>query len=495
MAEQLLQKSGHKAIFFTKAGAREGQSKVQWHKPQPAETDEDYYRRIADLASGSAIRFRTGGATDLGTDSNDATNNGKRRAHYELQGSPAKWDDQDLISFLKSNQWDVHTIHSKRTGYKGCTTWMIEATCPDNQDGSDSFFYDGDPFSIYIFPRAPSRRDNSYREPLRGPKQKWGTTKQQPPLNSESAERPGKRPCTANRGEQPNPSDNHSKAAVQPAAEQPAQGLDTQLQKKTGEPEPQQNQTFAPDPPNPEHIEQALVSGWQEKDNGGAGDCFFRSIIKAANHWHNKAENEAQIQTAALELRLEAVKHIRKHRQDYEAAWVHDDIELQYQRAGQPPPKDCEDFLNQASKKSYWVNEHLIQAVSTRTGIPIVIWRAYTGEPDDKQDFSNDGKTQQKSQRGKRLWHRGVWAPSFKSGIAASHNKCKGITLLLRANRYTCVLPPEHQQSPPTPWLREVHSSHNRQWVAGGLRREQTTPTKAISRLVSSTPSQATVGH
>ena len=94
LAEQLLKKSGHKAIFFTKTGAREGQSKVQWHKRQQEETDEDYFRRVANLASGSAIRFRTGGATDLGTDSSDTTSNGQRRAHFELQGCPAKWDDK-----------------------------------------------------------------------------------------------------------------------------------------------------------------------------------------------------------------------------------------------------------------------------------------------------------------------------------------------------------------------------------------------------------------
>eukprot|EP00438_Fugacium_kawagutii_P019168 Skav219357 [mRNA] locus=scaffold76:500390:505839:- [translate_table: standard] len=488
LAEQLLQKSGHKAIFFTKTGAREGQSKVQWHKRQQAETDEDYYRRVADLAGGSAIRFRTGGAADLGTDSDEVTNNGKRRAHYELQGSPAKWDDQDLISFLESNQWDVHKIHSKRKGYKGSTTWMLEATCPDNPDGSDSFFYDGDPFSIYIFPRAPSRRDNSYREPLWGPKQMWGTTKQQHPLHAEPTERPGKRPRTANRGEQPEAPAKDDKTTE--TQEKQAETTENLQQKKRDEPEPELNLALAPDPSNPEHIEHAIISGWQEKDIGGPGDCFFRSVIKAENHWHNKAESNEQIQKAALDLRLEAIKHIRRHYQQYAAAWVHDDIELQYQRAGQNPPKDFDDFLKQASKKSYWVNEHLIQAVSTRTGIPIVIWRAYTDDPEDKQNNSSDSKAGNKQQRGKRLWHRGVWAPAFEHGIATSNNKCKGIKLILRANHYTCVLPPEHEQSPPTPWLREVHSSHNRQWVAGGLRREQTTPTKPISRHVSSTPSQ-----
>ena len=37
-----------------------------------------------------------------------------------------------------------------------------------------------------------------------------------------------------------------------------------------------------------------------------------------------------QIRKAALDLRFKAVKHIRKHRKEYEAAWVQDDIEQQY---------------------------------------------------------------------------------------------------------------------------------------------------------------------
>ena len=158
------------------------------------------------------------------------------------------------------------------------------------------------------------------------------------------------------------------------------------------------------------------------------------ALSKLKNHWNNKVETDQEIiQKAALDLRLEAVKHIRKHRQDYEAAWVHDDMERQYQRAGQPPPKDFDDFLTQASKKSYWVNEHLIQAASTRTGIPIIIWRAYTGPSESTAKVNSaDGNTPE-PQPGKKLWHRGIWAPSFKQGIAASNNKCKGITLILRA--------------------------------------------------------------
>lgn len=104
---------------------------------------------------------------------------------------------------------------------------------------------------------------------------------------------------------------------------------------------------------------------------GGNGHCFFRTWIKAENAYNNKTQDEADITKAALQLRLEAIKHMRKHTAEYKEAWCDDTMEEQYQRAGQPAPKNFEDFLKQASKKNYWVNEHLIQAVATRTGTRI----------------------------------------------------------------------------------------------------------------------------
>lgn len=136
---------------------------------------------------------------------------------------------------------------------------------------------------------------------------------------------------------------------------------------------------------------------------GGNGHCFFRTWIKAENAYNNKTQDEADITKAALQLRLEAIKHMCKHTAEYKEAWCDDTMEEQYQRAGQPAPKNFEDFLKQASKKNYWVNEHLIQAVATRTGTPCVIWRSYSDDT------------------GRKLWHRGVWAPAFKNGFAKSN--------------------------------------------------------------------------
>ena len=88
---------------------------------------------------------------------------------------------------------------------------------------------------------------------------------------------------------------------------------------------------------------------------GGSGDCFFRAWIKAENAYHSKSQTEQEVTNAALQLRLEAIKYIRKHEQHYQELWRNDTMEKQCPRAGQPAPKNFEDFLKQASKKNYWV--------------------------------------------------------------------------------------------------------------------------------------------
>ena len=226
-----------------------------------------------------------------------------------------------------------------------------------------------------------------------------------------------------------------------------------------------------------------MASGWIEKDMGGNGDCFFRAWIKAENHYFGKTQKEDEITKAALQLRVEAIKHIRKHKAHYEASWCNDTImEEQYQRAGQNPPKNFEDFLQQASKKSFYVNEHLINAVVTRTGTPCVIWRAYSSTTKGENG---------KADSTKKLWHRGVFAPGFNNGQAKANSKCGGITLMLRAEHYTCVLPPT-ASDPPSAWLRECHESIERQWVAGVKKDAPTTPRKSSPRWGTETPTKST---
>ena len=94
----------------------------------------------------------------------------------------------------------------------------------------------------------------------------------------------------------------------------------------------------------------------------------------------------------------------------------------------------------------------------------MVIWRAYSQKVGDEQNKENDPS---ENQQCANLWHRGVWAPRFKQDQACSNSECPGLTPLLPSHHYTCVLPPEHSQPPPSPWMRERHTTHEREWLAG----------------------------
>lgn len=72
---------------------------------------------------------------------------------------------------------------------------------------------------------------------------------------------------------------------------------------------------------------------------------FLPRLCESRKSFFNKEQSEQQVAKAAMQLRLDAVQHIRKHRALYEAAWCNDDMEKQYKRAGQPAPKSFDGFL------------------------------------------------------------------------------------------------------------------------------------------------------
>eukprot|EP00435_Cladocopium_sp_Y103_P055034 s1833_g18.t1 len=320
LATQLLQKSGTKAIFFTKTGNRDGQAKVQWHERKSQENDEEYFRRITSQAASEPLRFRTGGAAGLGTDCTEASS--KSKLHWELQGAPANWDDKDLSAFLESNKWIVHKIHSRRKGYRKSWTGTFQATAPDAGAESHMYAPDAD-HSFFIHPTAPPRRFQVYAEPLTRPRQKWGSAMPERAQEAEASDsRPAKKQKAAldeQHQKQPEP----AKPEVSPTQLDPA----TQPEKKRGAPEAMQPSDHPPDPLNPLDVEQAIKAGWCEKDMGGGGDCFFRAFVKAENHFFNREQKEAEVAKAAMQLRIDAVQHIRKHKTLYEAAWCHGTME------------------------------------------------------------------------------------------------------------------------------------------------------------------------
>ena len=194
----------------------------------------------------------------------------------------------------------------------------------------------------------------------------------------------------------------------------------------------------------PESVPQAKLQGWSKKDAGGDGDCFFKAFVTGDAYARDKQDTPEKVHSLACNLRVQAVKHIKSHRADFEACWAHDFVEKQYERAGLPAPKSFQDFLGQASQRTYWANNFLIQAVASRTGIPIVIWSLEeTKASDDSEPV--------------RTWFRSVFSPKFQSGFAVSKVEHPGVVLVLRNKHYKALLPPKDNKTIPKPWLRESH--------------------------------------
>ena len=474
---------------MTKSGSRQGQSKVEWFQRSKNETDEEYFNRATSAAAQGPLRYRTGGASDLGADTTASAASPKQ--HYELQGGPRHWDDADLMDFLNGNGWEVHKIHGRRRGGGKTSTWIILATAPEGQ--ADSSMFEDENTSIFIHPvAAPRRADNRYCEALKGPKQRWGnwqshTAKPEPEEDSQPAKRHRhdkasneEIPAAEASAAAPTQMDDDSQHSQAPQVG--TDGQQNEHDKKRPAPAKEEAPPLL-DPKQPDTVDTAIRAGWHEKDMGGTGDCFFRAWVRAENHFFGRTQKDKDVIKTALDLRLQAVKHMRKHYTQFAEAWDNDTMEKQYQRAGQAAPGNFDEFLEQASKTGYYVNQHLIQATVNRTGTPVVIWRSCEQAPDQagQQKGGNNPKN-------KKLWHRGVFAPHFHNGFGVSKTQCPGLTLILKAQHYTCVLPPDAEQPPPSMWLRETHSLHDRSWVAGGPLAALSTPKKVPQRWGEHTP-------
>ena len=124
-ASVLLTHSGRNAVFFTKTGDRANQKKVSWIQRNKQESDETYFRRVQQQAAKKAIRFRSGGANDLGVDQ-DKADEEPIKYHWKVQGTPSSWDEADLSVFLEAQRWTDVRISYRRKAGKHKATWFLQ---------------------------------------------------------------------------------------------------------------------------------------------------------------------------------------------------------------------------------------------------------------------------------------------------------------------------------------------------------------------------------
>ena len=252
LADELLRHSGNRALFITQCGSRQHQAKVKWHKKLKDESHEDYFRRIEQVAQTESmpIRFRTGGAADLGTDTTEEIT---KKLHWELQGSPPQWDDKDLTTFLNSNNWQLDRIHWRRKGFRNTYKWTFQGIAPGN--GTDSQMYEDGKTAIFIHPITAPRRHQVYAEAVSRPRQRWGQCNTSSQQTEEAAiQQPTKKLCQEPRNNSA-PADKDQKGTP----EEPPPNLSTGKTEHSGQKRELPAQTtspvLAPDAANPLHLE------------------------------------------------------------------------------------------------------------------------------------------------------------------------------------------------------------------------------------------------
>ena len=214
------------------------------------------------------------------------------------------------------------------------------------------------------------------------------------------------------------------------------------------DPESQQTPPFPWDPDSARNN-----FGYHLQEWGGNGDCAFRAV--ADGRWWNdnpkdtNAMTQQEIKTQAAWLRTQSIGHLRKYEEKFKPFF--DDI---YRG------KSYEEWLTNASAATYSINGMMFQALSEKTGTPIII-------------FQKDSKA--------TSWQRFCVAPAFSAGFAKAARNTKPVVICLSDKHYQSLRIP-HGVDIPRGWLREtVHPTKANLEGAGkrkarGLEMEDTEP-------------------
>eukprot|EP00438_Fugacium_kawagutii_P013420 Skav224384 [mRNA] locus=scaffold1155:266176:271252:+ [translate_table: standard] len=109
---------------------------------------------------------------------------------------------------------------------------------------------------------------------------------------------------------------------------------------------------------------------WQIWDDGGSGDCGFRSIAVM----QGKEYESTKVISEASRLRTLCVGHLLKNTGDYEDFFAPDPQATADQRDGNPEPDSFSDYITLASRKQFWIDGLMLMELSHRLGRPIVVF-------------------------------------------------------------------------------------------------------------------------
>ena len=158
--------------------------------------------------------------------------------------------------------------------------------------------------------------------------------------------------------------------------------------------------------------------GWRRWDQGGNGDCFFRSASVFLDGKLSTQPKATDSQQKASWIRAQTCQHIKKHSKRFGELF---ECKQQF-----------DDWVKKAASQTSWADGWTIQAATEKLGCPVVIW-------------NKEGNT----------YTRFVVAPRYSRGFACGSDNCTPIYVLLESKHYVALVPPP-KSSAPKNWLRET---------------------------------------
>ena len=190
-------------------------------------------------------------------------------------------------------------------------------------------------------------------------------------------------------------------------------------------------------------IPEAVADGWVRKDEGGTGDCGYRSLAAAfeyASTGNFLDEDGARRQGAIL--RTQAVGHVRSHKDDFYEILLPDKA-IAPEHPAPEPEAAMRTYLEKAAGKHTWIDGLMLQAVAKKLGAILVIWYKQGG-----------------------TWRRVTLAPAWtRQGCPKTAKGVEPVVLILENQHYSWF------QKPPGKKVR-----------AGWIRASQIPPSQALFR-------------
>ena len=374
LAEQLVAHSGKQALFAAIISKSAKQDPVAW-LPRNKLSSEDYFRQSLTQAQAkkAPLVLRQGGASDLGL-AGIAQTEVCAVCTWEAHGCPRFWTAEDMYQFLNQSNWtEVQILNKVRRGSQ--FPWMFKAKAAPAQNLSQPNFwsYTNEAQTLHLTVAQVQPR-------------------QRKPVPTERVAPPRKRWVDLVPAKAPSPPDDDVEVVLTAAPTENKERSPRRLHGKKPD-KPDQDKVVL----DPDRVFTTQNPGWKILNNGGNGDCAFRSVACGIGTAQKKSLSGDALVRAASKLRTLAVGHLIKHANRFKQSWAVDETEEPYLRDYQEVPQDFSDWCMIASRQGYYADGMMLQALAERLACPIIV-------------FAWDATMQS--------WVRAVQASKFVDGVA-----------------------------------------------------------------------------